>query len=86
MGPSFIFFPHNSRAVYIPTQVINFAIVPPHLRFVFVGVVSLFWSTFLPRFSSLGVKGSEFFFRFARYVLERRERQGGWAPRRRKWS
>jgi len=39
----------DSRVVYIPTQVINFAVVPPHLRFVFVGVVSLFWSTFLPR-------------------------------------
>jgi len=34
-------------AVYIPTQVINFAVVPPHLRFVFVGVVSLFWNTYL---------------------------------------
>jgi len=34
-------------AVYIPTQVINFAIIPPHLRFVFVGVVSLFWNTYL---------------------------------------
>ena len=31
--------------VYIPTQVINFSLVPPHLRFVFVSVVSLFWST-----------------------------------------
>jgi len=34
-------------AVYIPTQVINFSIVPSHLRFVFVGVVSLFWNTYL---------------------------------------
>lgn len=34
-------------AVYIPAQVINFSIVPPHLRFVFVGVVSLFWNTYL---------------------------------------
>jgi len=34
-------------AVYIPTQLINFSVVPPHLRFVFVGVVSLFWNTYL---------------------------------------
>ncbi|KAF9652708.1 hypothetical protein BDM02DRAFT_3183395 [Thelephora ganbajun] len=34
-------------AVYIPTQVINFTVIPSHLRFVFVGVVSLFWNTYL---------------------------------------
>jgi len=34
-------------AVYIPTQFINFSLVPPHLRFVFVNVVSLFWNTYL---------------------------------------
>lgn len=34
-------------AVYIPAQVINFSIIPSHLRFVFVGVVSLFWNTYL---------------------------------------
>lgn len=33
-------------AVFIPTQIINFAIVPHHLRFFVVGVVSLFWSAF----------------------------------------
>ncbi|KIJ12458.1 hypothetical protein PAXINDRAFT_171247 [Paxillus involutus ATCC 200175] len=33
--------------VFIPTQIINFAIVPPHLRFVVVSVVSLFWNTYL---------------------------------------
>jgi len=33
--------------LYIPTQVINFSIVPPHLRFLFVSVVSLFWNTYL---------------------------------------
>ncbi|KAI0080582.1 hypothetical protein K474DRAFT_1657734 [Panus rudis PR-1116 ss-1] len=33
--------------VFIPTQVINFAFVPHHLRFVVVGVVSLFWNTYL---------------------------------------
>jgi len=31
--------------VFIPTQIINFAFVPPHLRFLVVSVVSLFWST-----------------------------------------
>ncbi|KIK05147.1 hypothetical protein K443DRAFT_130489 [Laccaria amethystina LaAM-08-1] len=33
--------------VYIPTQLINFSIVPPHLRFFTVSVVSLFWNTYL---------------------------------------
>ncbi|KAJ7888084.1 hypothetical protein B0H14DRAFT_3081974 [Mycena olivaceomarginata] len=31
-------------AVFVPTQIINFWLVPPHLRFVVVSVVSLFWS------------------------------------------
>lgn len=34
----------SQRMVYTPTQVINFALVPPQFRFVFVGVVSLMWS------------------------------------------
>ncbi|KAK6977918.1 hypothetical protein R3P38DRAFT_506549 [Favolaschia claudopus] len=33
--------------VFIPTQVINFWLVPPHLRFVVISVVSLFWNTYL---------------------------------------
>ncbi|TFK18050.1 hypothetical protein FA15DRAFT_604050 [Coprinopsis marcescibilis] len=33
--------------VFIPTQLVNFTIVPPHLRMVTVGVVSLFWNTYL---------------------------------------
>ncbi|KAG1729961.1 uncharacterized protein EDB91DRAFT_1252840 [Suillus paluster] len=33
--------------VFIPTQIINFAIVPHHLQFVVVSVVSLFWNTYL---------------------------------------
>ncbi|TDL21241.1 hypothetical protein BD410DRAFT_790000 [Rickenella mellea] len=34
-------------SVFIPTQIINFAVVPAHLRFVFMSVVSLFWNTYL---------------------------------------
>jgi len=34
-------------AVYIPTQLVNFSLIPPHLRFVTVSVVSLFWNTYL---------------------------------------
>jgi hypothetical protein len=37
--------PRIRRAVYTPTQIINFALVPPQFRFVFVGVVNLVWST-----------------------------------------
>ncbi|KAL0068096.1 Protein required for ethanol metabolism [Marasmius tenuissimus] len=33
--------------VFVPTQIINFALVPHHLRFVVVSVVSLFWNTYL---------------------------------------
>ncbi|KAH8105767.1 hypothetical protein DFH11DRAFT_644837 [Phellopilus nigrolimitatus] len=33
--------------VFVPAQIVNFALVPTHMRFVFVGVVSLFWNTYL---------------------------------------
>ncbi|KAG6878836.1 hypothetical protein C0992_007321, partial [Termitomyces sp. T32_za158] len=33
--------------VFLPMQILNFAIVPPHLRFVFVSAVSLFWNAYL---------------------------------------
>ncbi|KLO17863.1 hypothetical protein SCHPADRAFT_956583 [Schizopora paradoxa] len=33
--------------VFVPTQIVNFAFVPGHLRFVFMGTVSLFWNTYL---------------------------------------
>ncbi|EJF61479.1 hypothetical protein BD309DRAFT_859104 [Dichomitus squalens] len=33
--------------VFIPTQIVNFALVPTHLRFVTIGVVSLFWNAYL---------------------------------------
>ncbi|KAF7985762.1 hypothetical protein HWV62_365 [Athelia sp. TMB] len=38
--------------VFVPTQIINFALVPHHLRFVVVSVVSLFWSMFIPHYHS----------------------------------
>ena len=31
-------------AVFIPVQILNFSVVPPQGRFVFVSVVNLFWS------------------------------------------
>ncbi|KIY49995.1 hypothetical protein FISHEDRAFT_72053 [Fistulina hepatica ATCC 64428] len=34
-------------AVFIPSQIVNFSFVPPSYRFVFIGVVSLFWNTYL---------------------------------------
>lgn len=34
------------RAVFTPAQIINFALVPPQFRFVFVSTVSLFWSVY----------------------------------------
>ncbi|PFH45410.1 hypothetical protein AMATHDRAFT_71729 [Amanita thiersii Skay4041] len=33
--------------VFIPTQIINFSIVPHHMRVVVVSVVGLFWNTYL---------------------------------------
>jgi len=33
--------------VFTPAQLINFAVVPPQFRFVFVGAVSLVWNTYL---------------------------------------
>jgi Mpv17 / PMP22 family len=37
----------SCKGFYLPPQqVINFTLVPPQFRFVFVGVVSLVWSTF----------------------------------------
>ncbi|KAL1746457.1 hypothetical protein HDZ31DRAFT_62128 [Schizophyllum fasciatum] len=33
--------------VFIPAQILNFAIIPPQFRFAYVGVVSLFWNTYL---------------------------------------
>ncbi|KAJ7594280.1 hypothetical protein C8J56DRAFT_820797 [Mycena floridula] len=34
-------------AVFLPTQIVNFGIVPPRLRFVVVSLVSLAWNTYL---------------------------------------
>ncbi|KZV75264.1 hypothetical protein PENSPDRAFT_673903 [Peniophora sp. CONT] len=33
--------------VFVPAQLVNFNFVPPQLRFVFIGVISLFWNTYL---------------------------------------
>jgi len=33
--------------VFVPTQVINFAYVPPQYRFFTIGVVALFWNAYL---------------------------------------
>jgi len=33
--------------VFTPTQIINFALIPPQFRFIFVGAVSLVWNTYL---------------------------------------
>ncbi|KAJ7634461.1 hypothetical protein FB45DRAFT_468078 [Roridomyces roridus] len=46
-------------AVFVPAQVINFSIVPPHLRFVFVSVVSLFWNTYLSVANSMATNLAE---------------------------
>ncbi|KAJ7018668.1 hypothetical protein C8F04DRAFT_365117 [Mycena alexandri] len=43
-------------AVFVPTQIINFWLVPPHLRFVVVSVVSLFWNTYLSVANSMAKK------------------------------
>ncbi|KAG6333979.1 hypothetical protein ID866_5115, partial [Astraeus odoratus] len=47
-------------AVFIPTQVINFALVPHHLRFVVVSVVSLFWNTYLSAVNARSERQLEF--------------------------
>ena len=46
LSPQPNLLPYACRVVYTPTQIINFALVPPQFRYVFVSVVSLFWSTF----------------------------------------
>lgn len=33
------------RGVFIPTQIVNFVLVPQHLRFMTISVVSLVWGT-----------------------------------------
>lgn len=34
---------YKNWGVFIPVQLANFSIVPPHLRLLLVNVVSLFW-------------------------------------------
>ncbi|PCH32961.1 hypothetical protein WOLCODRAFT_134826 [Wolfiporia cocos MD-104 SS10] len=45
--------------VFIPTQVINFAIVPPHLRFFTIGIVSLFWNAYLSAVNARNARAAE---------------------------
>ncbi|KAF8121101.1 hypothetical protein EV363DRAFT_1438015 [Boletus edulis] len=45
--------------VFIPAQIVNFAIVPHHLRFGFVCVVSLFWNTYLSSVNAQINKGDK---------------------------
>jgi len=33
--------------VFVPAQIVNFALVPPPMRFLAVGTVSLFWNSYL---------------------------------------
>ncbi|KAJ6601635.1 hypothetical protein B0H10DRAFT_361420 [Mycena sp. CBHHK59/15] len=46
-------------AVFVPAQIINFAFVPPHLRFVVVSVVGLFWNTYLSVANAVAKKEAE---------------------------
>ncbi|KAF9550060.1 hypothetical protein CPC08DRAFT_768975 [Agrocybe pediades] len=46
-------------AVYIPTQIVNFSLVPPHLRLVVVSVVSLFWNTYLSAANAANAKAQQ---------------------------
>lgn len=50
--------------VYVPTQIINFMVVPPQFRFVFVSAISLVWSTFSVLFRNAGLIENH------RYLLE----------------
>ncbi|GAA5876604.1 hypothetical protein JCM8547_002420 [Rhodosporidiobolus lusitaniae] len=45
--------------VWFPIQVLNFSIVPPHLRLVVVNVVSLFWNAYLSYANSLNAPKEE---------------------------
>ncbi|KAH9970541.1 hypothetical protein BGW80DRAFT_1329863 [Lactifluus volemus] len=37
----------SDRMVFTPSQIINFMLVPPQFRFVFIGLVNLIWNTYL---------------------------------------
>jgi hypothetical protein len=44
----------SDRMVFTPSQIINFMLVPPQFRFVFIGLVNLIWSTFSALFWDAG--------------------------------
>ena len=37
---------------WVPTQLINYGLVPPHARVIFVNVFNLFWNVFLSHFNA----------------------------------
>jgi hypothetical protein len=45
--------------IWGPAQTINFTVIPPHLRVVFVAFVSFFWVYLLSMISSQGITGTE---------------------------
>ncbi|EED79981.1 predicted protein [Postia placenta Mad-698-R] len=45
--------------VFVPTQVINFAFVPAHLRFFTIGVVALFWNAYLSAVNAKSAPAAE---------------------------
>ncbi|KZT00906.1 uncharacterized protein LAESUDRAFT_816255 [Laetiporus sulphureus 93-53] len=45
--------------VFVPTQVINFAYVPAHLRFFTIGVVALFWNAYLSAVNARDARAAE---------------------------
>jgi len=66
------------RVVYTPAQIINFALVPPQFRFVFISTVSLFWSVYscLSSFGTAALTP-----RVNRYLFECRPSTVGWRYR-----
>ncbi|TFY53124.1 hypothetical protein EVJ58_g9623 [Rhodofomes roseus] len=45
--------------VFVPTQVLNFAFVPPQYRFFTIGTVALFWNAYLSAVNASNARGAE---------------------------